>query len=135
MWDLQRNGNNVQMTTERVLAGRRLETVSYPMDIVKEEKLITDIQPPQSFQPILPQETITVPSTRATPAKSTQPDLIKRYNLDSKLQSAEAIEKEQATKPVWSANKTDRQTSLQKRREEMILAARRKLQQKEASSS
>lgn len=27
MWDLQRNGNNVQMTTERVLGGGRLETV------------------------------------------------------------------------------------------------------------
>src|SRR4051812_48708003 len=31
MWDLQRNGNNVQLTTERVLMGRRLETVSHHM--------------------------------------------------------------------------------------------------------
>ena len=29
MWDLQRNGGNVGMTTERVLSGRGLETVSY----------------------------------------------------------------------------------------------------------
>jgi coupling of ubiquitin conjugation to ER degradation protein 1 len=27
MWDLQRNGGNVQMTTERVLSGHGLETV------------------------------------------------------------------------------------------------------------
>jgi hypothetical protein len=30
MWDLQRNGGNVQMTTERILGGRGLETVSFP---------------------------------------------------------------------------------------------------------
>jgi coupling of ubiquitin conjugation to ER degradation protein 1 len=29
MWDLQRNGGNVQMTTERVLSGQGLETVCY----------------------------------------------------------------------------------------------------------
>jgi coupling of ubiquitin conjugation to ER degradation protein 1 len=29
MWDLQRNGNNVQLTTDRILAGRGLETVSH----------------------------------------------------------------------------------------------------------
>jgi coupling of ubiquitin conjugation to ER degradation protein 1 len=28
LWDLQRNGGNIQVTTERILAGR-LETVSY----------------------------------------------------------------------------------------------------------
>lgn len=27
MWDLQRNGSNVAMTTERILSGRGLETV------------------------------------------------------------------------------------------------------------
>jgi coupling of ubiquitin conjugation to ER degradation protein 1 len=30
MWDLQRNGGSVQATTERVLSGRSLETVSAP---------------------------------------------------------------------------------------------------------
>ena len=29
MWDLQRNGGNVQATTERLLNGRRLETVGF----------------------------------------------------------------------------------------------------------
>lgn len=29
MWDLQRNGNNVVATTERVLSGRGLEVVSF----------------------------------------------------------------------------------------------------------
>jgi len=31
VWDLQRNGNNVQLTTERILGGRGLETVRFPL--------------------------------------------------------------------------------------------------------
>ena len=31
MWDLQRNGGNVAATTERILSGRGLETVSLPL--------------------------------------------------------------------------------------------------------
>lgn len=32
MWDLQRNGGSVAATTERILTGRGLETVSSPPD-------------------------------------------------------------------------------------------------------
>jgi coupling of ubiquitin conjugation to ER degradation protein 1 len=38
-------------------------------------------------------------------------------------------------KVVWSNSKTERQSLLQKRREEMILAARRKMLEKEKTSA
>ncbi|KAL2061739.1 hypothetical protein VTL71DRAFT_7117 [Oculimacula yallundae] len=123
MWDLQRNGGNVVATTERVLSGRGLEV------------------PPQSFQPPLP-----VPASSATStaipaqAKPLQPDLITRYNLKAKLaEEASKVEgvgeEEIATSTgkqkqgqAWSANKGERQALLQRRREEMIMAARRKME-------
>ncbi|EKD15451.1 uncharacterized protein L3040_001823 [Drepanopeziza brunnea f. sp. 'multigermtubi'] len=123
MWDLQRNGGNVVATTERVLSGRGLEV------------------PPQSFQPPLP---VTASSaTTATPAQSKplQPDLITRYNLKAKL--AEEASKAETSSPAeeaatstgtqkqgqaWSANKGERQALLQRRRDEMIMAARRKME-------
>jgi len=114
MWDLQRNGGNVQMTTERILGGRGLET------------------PPPSFQPILPESTQVAPSPNTTPArqapgKPSGPDLIQRYRLDAKLSEAEGDENQTTMKTKWSNNKSERQSELQRRREEMILAARRKM--------
>ncbi|KAI9650946.1 hypothetical protein NHQ30_000981 [Ciborinia camelliae] len=129
MWDLQRNGGNVVATTERILSGRGLEV------------------PPQSFQPPLP-PTPTASSTSVQPSKPSQPDLITRYNLRAKL-AEEQVEKREAEEraanetaskqmqgggqtPAWSSNKNERQALLQKRREEMILAARRKMEAKVA---
>ncbi|CZT00811.1 hypothetical protein WAI453_009124 [Rhynchosporium graminicola] len=123
MWDLQRNGGNVVATTERVLSGRGLEV------------------PPQSFQPPLPVPASSATST-ATPAqaKPLQPDLITRYNLKAKLAEEASkvdgsVEGEVATSTgkqkhgqAWSANKGERQALLQRRREEMIMAARRKME-------
>ncbi|PQE15424.1 hypothetical protein CJF31_00008948 [Rutstroemia sp. NJR-2017a BVV2] len=124
MWDLQRNGGNVVATTERILSGRGLEN------------------PPQSFQPPPPAQTPTS-STPTPAAKPAQPDLITRYNLKAKLAAQEAEAQAQAqaaaveseTKPKqggqsWSTNKGERQALLQKRREEMILAARRKMEER-----
>jgi coupling of ubiquitin conjugation to ER degradation protein 1 len=81
------------------------------------------------------------PTARATPTrpKSTHPDLITRYNLSSKLtQSPEtppdsdsAPESGKKPKQAWSNNKNERQALLQKRREDMILAARRKMEEAE----
>jgi len=112
MWDLQRNGNNVQTTTERILSGRGLEP------------------PPPSFRPILPSTpTAAGTATRsAVPVAQTGPDLIQKYNLAGKLKdSAMAHSVDEPTKSTWSSSKTERQSLLQKRREEMILAARQKL--------
>jgi len=68
-------------------------------------------------------------------AKPSHPDLITRYNLSSKLsQQAEATEEQPKTK-AWSADRNERQSNLQKKREEMILAARRKMEEKERANA
>jgi len=127
MWDLQRNGGNVVATTERILSGRGLEV------------------PPQSFQPPLPVQASsqTSPSSITTSAKPLQPDLITRYNLKAKVaedagrQESPEVESESRgkQKQAWSSNKGERQALLQKRREEMILAARRKMEAKVATET
>jgi coupling of ubiquitin conjugation to ER degradation protein 1 len=60
--------------------------------------------------------------------KPTSPDLIQRYNLTTKV-SQELPEDglKEKTKSGWSNSKNERQTALQKRREAMILAARKKM--------
>ncbi|KAL7796597.1 hypothetical protein V8C37DRAFT_372340 [Trichoderma ceciliae] len=126
LWDLQRNGGNIQSTTERILAGR-LET------------------PPITFQPP-PLRNQSPPSGSSGPAakqpeKPTQPDLITRYNLKSKVdevaateEKKEAAQEEEDRKGKgWSSNRDERQTALQRRRDEMILAARRKMEAKIAA--
>lgn len=112
-WDLQRNGGNVAATTERVLSGRGLDTA------------------PPSFN--IPAPRTTTPARTATPvAKPQHPDLITRYNLSSKVsQTSDATTEEQPKGKAWSQDRNERQANLQKRREEMILAARRKMEEKE----
>ncbi|KAH7120976.1 AMFR protein-like protein [Dendryphion nanum] len=112
-WDLQRNGGNVAATTERVLSGRGLET------------------PPTSFNPPLSRSQPT--ARTATPAaKPSQPDLITRYNLASKVNAVSEPSPADEVKPkAWSQDKTERQSNLQRRRDEMILAARRKMEEKD----
>ena len=94
-------------------------------------------QPPQSFQPDIPAPSTPVTSaTTSAPAKPPNPDLITKYNLQSKLRSDEteklATDTPSATAGSgWSANKTERQQLLQRRRDEMILAARRKMEERD----
>jgi len=118
----------VVATTERILSGRGLEV------------------PPQSFQPPLPVPASSSAAT-STPAqvKPSQPDLITRYNLKAKLaeeatnrEGSESTEEDvtsgkQKQGQAWSTNKAERQALLQRRREEMILAARRKMEAKVAA--
>ncbi|KAJ5671212.1 hypothetical protein N7507_000339 [Penicillium longicatenatum] len=115
MWDLQRNGGSVAATTERILAGQGLET------------------PPPSFQPqvVMPRGHAPAPATStATSSKADGQDLISRYNLSARL-GAESTENQPPASPsAWSQNKEERQRLLQKRRDEMILAARRKMMEK-----
>ncbi|KAI9833551.1 MAG: hypothetical protein M1826_007165 [Phylliscum demangeonii] len=127
LWDLMRNGGSVAATTERILtAGRRLDA------------------PP------------TAPSSSSA-ALSTQPNLIARYHLAAKIAPNAAVDgdgtarremqartqtlSDSATGIVgldarakatgWSGNKQQRQAMLQRRREAMILDARRSLLAKE----
>jgi len=119
VWDLQRNGGSVAATTERILTGHGLET------------------PPQSFQPEIPAPSTPVASaTTSAPAKPPNPDLITKYNLQSKLRTDQAETSAMESSPNaggsgWSANKTERQQMLQRRRDEMILAARRKMEERD----
>lgn len=142
MWDLQRNGGSVQATTERVLMGRGLDVVCYdvlsahemtsklPMDMI-----LTVTQPPPSFQPQIPQAAAIASSTpRPLGLKPITPDLITRYNLSTKI--ASPSDQGQATSveskpPGWSANKNERAEALKRRREDMVLAARRKMEEKD----
>ncbi|MCJ1284587.1 hypothetical protein MMC26_003920 [Xylographa opegraphella] len=121
IWDLQRNGGSVAATTERIL-GRGLEV------------------PPPSFQPPSlassspsrsPAPSSTTPSTHAIPQ-----DLITRYNLASKIEpqaptAATATAPAEAPKAGWSTSRNERQALLQRRREEMILSARRKMEERD----
>ncbi|KAE8144781.1 hypothetical protein BDV25DRAFT_166070 [Aspergillus avenaceus] len=115
IWDLQRNGGNVAATTERILNGRGLET------------------PPPSFQPQIniPRASMPAAQTAATTAasKADGQDLISRYNLATKI-AAENNEATQTSASGWSQNKEERQRLLQKRRDDMILAARKRMEQK-----
>ncbi|KAJ6444521.1 AMFR protein [Purpureocillium lavendulum] len=125
LWDLQRNGGNIQNTTERILAGR-LDT------------------PPVTFQPPPPPGQAASSSSSASvtrqPEKPAQPDLISRYNLKDKIvagpqpDGAGEAETDKAKKGKgWSSNRDERQASLQRRRDEMILAARRKMEARMAA--
>ncbi|KAI1926596.1 hypothetical protein LOZ58_003176 [Ophidiomyces ophidiicola] len=121
MWDLQRNGGSVAATTERVLGGRGLET------------------PPPSFQPNIPEPASpAIPATSTTSSKQPTDDLITRYNLSSRIKEgvatvAAATDSSTIIRPesAWSQNKSERQRLLQKRRDDMILAARRKMLEKD----
>jgi coupling of ubiquitin conjugation to ER degradation protein 1 len=82
---------------------------------------------------MLPQAVMPAPGRAATALKKTEPDLIQRYNLADRLSEGDAgagAGEEAAKAAEWSSSKTERQTALQKRREEMILAARRKMLEK-----
>ncbi|KAL1874435.1 hypothetical protein Daus18300_003453 [Diaporthe australafricana] len=122
LWDLQRNGGSIAATTEKILSGR-MET------------------PPITFQPPPPpgsngaSSSSSQAGSRKPAEKPAQPNLIQRYNLEDKVKQQEAEEAsgDAASKKSWSNSKDERQTLLQKRRDEMILAARRKMEAKIAA--
>ncbi|KAK4651456.1 hypothetical protein QC762_603520 [Podospora pseudocomata] len=125
LWDLQRTGGNVALTAERILGGR-LES------------------PPATFQPPPPPEGSAGPAASGNanvnsavkPPVPAHPDLITRYNLAEKLKGSEPEEdntKAGGKGKAWSSNKDERQSLLQKRRDQMILEARRKMEAKIAA--
>ncbi|KAL2886119.1 Coupling of ubiquitin conjugation to ER degradation protein 1 [Ceratocystis lukuohia] len=128
LWDLRRNGNRIQVTSERILSGR-LET------------------PPPTFQPVRPAgQGDATPSSEPSATKAahrTEEDLISRYKLQDKIsvdlassvpedsaQAAAVAAAGKSSAKAWSSNKEDRQALLRKRREDMILQARRKMELK-----
>ncbi|KAF2725877.1 hypothetical protein K431DRAFT_215138 [Polychaeton citri CBS 116435] len=119
-WDLQRNGGSVEATCNRLLQGPGLET------------------PPPSFQPPLSAAVnASEPLQAITKQEPSRPDLITRYNLQSRVSdkgkeavTSETQERDQK-KATWSSDKASRANALKKRREEMVLAARRAMEAKE----
>lgn len=125
-WDLQRNGGSVAATTERVLTGRGLEN------------------PPPSFQPNIPADHPATSGTGSSTAGRgkalpSQPDLITRYNLQARVggKGKEPVpsEEQEQKRNAWSSDKVSRAENLRRRREEMVLAARRKMEAKEGEGA
>ena len=113
-WDLHRNGGNVAGTSERILTGRGLDN------------------PPPSYQPVLPEPAVPVPSVSAGGARAGaggQPDLITRYGLQGRIgdKGKEAVQSEEQKRSAWTSDKAARAEGLKRRREEMVLEARRKM--------
>lgn len=120
-WDLHRNGGNVAGTSERILTGRGLEN------------------PPPSFQPELPEVRSVAPaSSGQRGAVSGQQDLITRYGLQGRIGSSdkgkEAVKSEEQKRSAWTSDKAARAEGLKRRREEMVLEARRKMMEKDAGA-
>ena len=116
-WDLHRNGGNVAGTSERILSGRGLDA------------------PPPSFQPPLPAQAAPVAQSAAGASKG-QPDLITRYGLQGRIndKGKEAVRSEEQKRMAWTSDKAARAEGLKRRREEMVLEARRKMLEKDAAA-
>nr|POE87717.1 coupling of ubiquitin conjugation to er degradation protein 1 [Quercus suber]POF00907.1 coupling of ubiquitin conjugation to er degradation protein 1 [Quercus suber] len=122
-WDLHRNGGNVSATTERVLGGRGLDN------------------PPPTYQPagltpVATSDSGTATSTARQTGKGVGgDDLITRYGLQSRVggKGKEAVLSDSAEKKknAWASDKVSRADALKKKREEMILAARRRMEEKD----
>lgn len=99
------------------------------------------VQPPVSFQPPPPPGSSSGNAPTPKPVdRPVQPDLITRYNLKDKVHtpatesgSSGAEGNGQAGGKAWSSNKEERQSLLQKRRDQMILEARRRMEAKIAA--
>jgi coupling of ubiquitin conjugation to ER degradation protein 1 len=106
-------------------------------------------KPPITFQPPPPPGSTnnnnnsnngaaTQPKAPAGPA---HPDLITRYNLKDKIDTASPAAGESSAETTgakgsgkgWSSNRDERQSLLQRRRDQMILEARRKMEAKIAA--
>jgi coupling of ubiquitin conjugation to ER degradation protein 1 len=117
-WDLHRNGGNVAGTSERILSGRGLDN------------------PPPSYQPPLPAQA--APSAAQSPrAGAGQTDLITRYGLQGRIgdKGKEAVQSEEQKRMAWTSDKAARAEGLKRRREEMVLEARRKMLEKDAAAA
>ncbi len=100
------------------------------------------MQPPITFQPPPPPGSNASSAAQqpkpAAPGPS-HPDLITRYNLKDKVDgdaagsSGAEASGGQGSGKAWSSNRDERQSLLQKRRDQMILEARRKMEAKLAA--
>nr|POE54459.1 coupling of ubiquitin conjugation to er degradation protein 1 [Quercus suber] len=125
-WDLHRNGGNVSATTERVLGGRGLDN---PPPTYQ----------PAGLQPVAASNPGTAISTGRQSGKGVGAnDLITRYGLQGRVngKGKEAVlsEIEEKKKNAWAGDKASRADALRRKREEMILAARRRMEEKDGQA-
>lgn len=94
------------------------------------------MKPPITFQPPPPPGasspglSASTATTTRQPEKPAQPDLITRYNLSGKIDVSDSTESADKKGKGWSTNRDERQALLLRRRDEMILAARKKMEAK-----
>nr|OQO32070.1 hypothetical protein B0A51_00608 [Rachicladosporium sp. CCFEE 5018] len=123
-WDLHRNGGSVAATSERILTGRGLDN------------------PPPSYQPPLPSPPPIAGAVSGNASAATKSsgkageDLITRYGLQGRVggKGKEAVWSDAQVREGWTGDKAARAEGLRRRREEMILAARRKMEERDALS-
>ena len=108
--------------------------------------MVLFVQPPITFQPPPPPGSNASSAAQqpkpAAPGPS-HPDLLTRYNLKDKVDgdaegsssnsSGPEASGGQGSGKAWSSNRDERQSLLQKRRDQMILEARRKMAAKLAA--
>lgn len=148
-WDLQRNRGNVDGTIERILSGRGLDAVCAATLRThgKGIRLLTYVfQAPLSFQiaSTEPQTTRTSTGTSTgtlsslLSGKKADSDLISRYKLQDRISASDkgkAVESSTPQNNTWAPTKVERQEVLRRRRDEMILEARRKMLERDAAAS
>lgn len=124
--------------------------------------ILTHQQAPPSFQPNIPPSQSTSPSTSTSTtsnlqsllstSKRNEPDLITRYNLQSRIALEDKGKQREANSlnmgtgsgstngsgnggATWRTTKESRQETLKRRRDEMILEARRKMMERDAQQT
>ena len=98
-----------------------------------------DPQPPPSFQPQLPPTATTAPNPSSAD-KEKPMDLITRYDLSARVGGAENGGQEEdanqsQNQGIWAETRSQRQELLRRRREEMVLAARRNFEKESKGKS
>ncbi|GAA5858049.1 hypothetical protein JCM1840_001017 [Sporobolomyces johnsonii] len=133
-WELERNGGSVERAVERALREGGLP------------------EPPASYFAPSPTDDLTAPARAATPTPTAQnpaaqaqgngtsgpppkvppPSLIKRMGLQAKLGEGEGKGKgKEEAEEGWASSKEEREERLRRRKEKLVLDARRKLLEKE----
>ena len=143
-YDLSRNGANVAATTERVLREGRLpmvRRVSTDRSVKQTQANTLYHQAPPTFQaqvsPPSTQPSTASSSSASRPGAAQAPayaDLITRYGLKGRTEdtsTASTSTEAHKEKGGWSQNKEQRQALLRKRREDMVLEARRKMEERD----
>ncbi|EFX03203.1 pentatricopeptide repeat protein [Grosmannia clavigera kw1407] len=154
-WDLRRGNLNVAATTERILAGR-LETppVSFQPPARPTPPATgaaagnSSSSSSSSGAAIIASRGSSSSSSALALSRSTQPNLIQRYHLQDRVASTDTPDvitpppsplpntvapAGNSKSKSWSSNKDERQALLKKRRDDMILEARRKMEAKLAA--